>query len=62
MNKQELLKKIAKLEFENDQLTAELAFVDQLMRQVGFAEGLESIKSTAIELYENGYEEEDKAA
>lgn len=62
MNKQELLQKIAKLEFENDQLTAELSFIDQLMKQVGFTEGLESLKITALELYENGFDEEDKAA
>jgi len=58
-NKENLLKKLAKMEFINDQLLAELAYIDQLMRHVGFTDGLESLKSTAKELYENGAEEED---
>lgn len=62
MNKQEMQKRIDKLEFENDQLIAELAFIDQLMRQVGFTDGLQSLKATALELYESGYDEEDLAA
>ena len=52
MNKQDLLNKVAKLEFANDQLTAELNYLDQLMRQVGFTEGLSSLKATALKLYE----------
>ncbi len=50
MTKEELLKKIARLEFANDQLTSELAYIDQLMRLVGFTDGLESLKATALEL------------
>lgn len=59
MTKQELLKKIANLEFANDQLVAELAYIDQLMRQVGFTDGLESLKATALELYEGQQEDEE---
>lgn len=53
----DIQKKLAKLEFINDQLVAELAYIDQLMRQVGFSEGLDSLKSTAKELYENHLQE-----
>jgi hypothetical protein len=50
MTKAQLLKKIARLEFINDQLDAEVQYVDQLMRMVGFAYGLETIKQTAREI------------
>jgi hypothetical protein len=59
MNKQELLKKIAQLEFANDQLTSEIAYIDQLMRLVGFTDGLESLKATALELYDGQHEDEE---
>lgn len=51
--KEDLNKKVARLEFANDQLLTELAYIDQLMRQVGFSEGLSSLKATAQELYES---------
>jgi hypothetical protein len=47
---QRLLDSIAQLEFQNDQLTAELEYVDQLLRNVGFTDGLQSVKSAAQEL------------
>lgn len=50
-HQEELIKKIAQLESMNDQLLAELSYVDQLMRQVGFSEGLATVKLTAKELY-----------
>lgn len=50
MTKAQLLKKIAYLEFINDQLDTEVQYVDQLMRMVGFAHGLETIKQTAVEI------------
>jgi hypothetical protein len=56
-HKLELEKRLAYLEFINDQLLSELAYVDKLMRQVGFTDGLESLKSTAKELFENGNED-----
>ncbi len=61
VNKVELTKKLAQLEFINDQLLTELAYVDRLMRQVGFTEGLESLKSTARELFETGNEDSEAA-
>ncbi len=51
-DKDKLLERIAQLEFQNDQLTAELEYVDQLLRSVGFADGLNSVKSAAQELKE----------
>lgn len=53
MTKKELIKKLAHLESVNDHLVTELGYIDQLMRMVGFAGGLETVKSTAQELYES---------
>ncbi len=53
MTKKELMKQIAGLESINDQLITELQMVDQLMRDVGFSNGLETIKATALELQNN---------
>ena len=53
--KEDLNKQLARLEFANDQLVTELAYIDQLMRQVGFTEGLASLKATAQELYETNH-------
>jgi hypothetical protein len=50
MNQQELLKKLAKLETMNDQLTAELNELNRLAYALGFAEGLKTLKSAAMEL------------
>lgn len=50
MEHQNLLKKIAKLETVNDQLVAELDYLDRLSRALGFAEGIKTLKSAALEL------------
>lgn len=47
-----LLERIAQLEFQVDQLSAELEYVDELLRSVGFTEGLTSVKAAAKELAE----------
>lgn len=60
MTKTQLLKKIAVLESINDQLSTEVEYVDQLMRMLGFAEGLLTVKSTANEILENGYLQEEE--
>lgn len=60
MTKAQLMKKIAVLESINDQLSTEVSYVDRLMRLVGFAGGLETIKATAIEIIEKGYNEQDE--
>ncbi|CAF23098.1 unnamed protein product [Candidatus Protochlamydia amoebophila UWE25] len=56
MKKTDLLKKVAYLESLNDHLLTELGYVDHLMRLVGFAGGLETVKVTARELYESEQE------
>ena len=50
MRKKELIKHIAKLESINDQLAAELKYLDNLLREVGFEEGLKTLKQTAYDL------------
>ena len=54
MTKSQLLKKIAYLESLNDQLCTEVSYVDQLMRLIGFASGIESLKTTAREIIDKG--------
>lgn len=56
MSEQELQREIARLETINDQLSAELDHVDQLMRMLGFSGGLETVKATAHEIIEKGYD------
>jgi len=53
MTKTQLLKKIAYLESVNDQLSTEVEYIDTLMRQIGFSDGLNTIKITAKELIDN---------
>nr|NGX43215.1 hypothetical protein [Chlamydiota bacterium] len=43
MKKEELRKKIASLESANDQIYTELSHVDELMRLLGFQDGLETV-------------------
>jgi hypothetical protein len=50
MNKLQLKKKIARLEFMHDQMTTELIYVDHLLQNVGFPRGLASAKEVALEL------------
>lgn len=52
MHMNKILKKLAYLEFVNDQLSTELHYVDKLLRAVGFADGLTSVKLAAQELCE----------
>ena len=54
MTKAQLLKKIALLESINDQLATEVSYVDELMKMVGFAGGLVTIKATAQEIIARG--------
>lgn len=54
MTKAQLMKKIAQLESINDQLATEVVYVDQLMRVLGFSEGLETVKATAQEIIDKG--------
>jgi hypothetical protein len=52
MKNKDLFKKIAKLESVNDQLTAEINYLESLTRELGFAEGLKTLKEAAIEMIE----------
>lgn len=52
MHMNKLLEKIARLEFVNDQVVAELQHTDKLLRAIGFAEGLKGVKLAAREILE----------
>lgn len=52
MNEKELIRKIAKLESINDQLSSEIRYLEQLTRALGFAEGLKTLKAAALEMLE----------
>lgn len=51
MENQALEKKAARLESQNDQLLAEISYIDELMRTIGFSEGLQAVKESAEEIY-----------
>lgn len=48
-NKEALLKRISELESLNDQLQAEIRYLDTLLKKVGFANGLSTLKTAAQE-------------
>ena len=50
MNKNDLEKKIAKLESLNDQLVSELNYLETLTKELGFAQGLKTLKEAANEM------------
>ena len=50
MDKQKLIQKVAQLESINDQLVAELEFLDNITKELGFQEGIKTLKSAAKEL------------
>ena len=52
MDQNSLKNKIAKLETVNDQLAAELKYLDQISRKLGFSNGLKTLKEAAVELLE----------
>lgn len=52
MTKEQLLKRISELESMNDQLLSEIRYLDQLLREVGFEDGLKTLKCAAKELIE----------
>lgn len=57
MSKEQMLKRISELESINDQLQTEIRFLDRLLRQVGFDEGLKTLKFAAQELLEQDKED-----
>lgn len=56
---EELTRRISELESINDQLAAELRYLDELLKEIGFEEGLITLKSAALELLEQDQGEED---
>lgn len=52
MTKEQMLKRISELESINDQLQAEIRYLDKLLVEVGFEEGLKTLKYAAKELIE----------
>ena len=52
MNHKALTKKIAKLESINDQLAAEISYLERLAKALGFADGLKTLKEAALEMLE----------
>lgn len=52
MNKLQLERKIAKLEFLQDQMRAEWDHLDFLLKQVGFPRGIQSAKEVALQILE----------
>ena len=52
MKKRDLINRIAKLESINDQLLTELQYIDSLVRQIGFVDGIKTLKSAANEMLE----------
>jgi hypothetical protein len=61
MKEQNLLKKIAKLETVNDQLAAELHYLEKLTRSLGFADGLKTLKAAAIDMLETDQKQEEES-
>ena len=60
MKNKDLLKKIAKLESMNDQLAAELSYLEHLAKALGFAEGLKTLKAAALEMLATDHKKEVK--
>ena len=50
MKKADLIQIMIDLELANEELREELQMFDDLMRQVGFTNGIETVKATAFEL------------
>ncbi len=57
---EKLLKRISELESLNDQLASELRFLDDLLRKVGFDQGLITLKSAAQELIQHEHKDFDE--
>lgn len=57
-NIKELEIKIEHLEVANEQLIYEIAYLDHLMRKIGFTHGLETVKSSAQEIISNDLNED----
>ncbi|MDN3509506.1 MAG: hypothetical protein P0S93_05815 [Candidatus Neptunochlamydia sp.] len=54
LNKEDLKARVAKLESQVDLLEAELTYLNGLLIEVGFPEGIKTLKATAEELLAEG--------
>lgn len=54
-------KRISELETINDQLVAELSYLDRLLKEVGFENGLSTLKMAAQELLDEEHPRDEKA-
>ena len=61
MEQEKMLKRISELETLNDQLVAEINYLDTLLRRVGFENGLLTLKMAAQELLDDENSREEKA-
>ncbi len=50
MDSGKLKQRIAYLEFTNDQLSAEVDYIDELLRLIGFPSGLQTVKEAAEDI------------
>lgn len=57
MSKEEMLRKISELESINDQLHAEIRYLDRLLKKAGFADGLKTLKIAAQELISENHQD-----
>ena len=55
LDKEVLVKRISELEFINDQLLSEIRYLDELMREIGFEDGLKTLKVAAHEILEQAH-------
>jgi hypothetical protein len=53
----DLKRRISELESINDQLAAELRYLDELLKEIGFEDGLITLKAAALELLEQDQSE-----
>jgi hypothetical protein len=61
MEKEKMLRRISELETVNDQLLTELNYLDRLLKQIGFEQGLITLKAAAQELIEEENQKEERA-
>ena len=57
MTESQMRQRIAHLESMNDQLVTEITYVDELMRNLGFNDGIATVKATAQEILSGADEE-----
>lgn len=55
--KDQLIKRLAYLQFVEDQLSTELVYMDKLLRGVGFPRGLSSVKEVAKDILQDKSQE-----